>query len=85
MIEPTPQDLVDAIQAVHQSSAEVAKGGNLLARVNMHVAAIARCESVLRRMFSERELERLTGILVDMHRDPLGDDDQTLDNFMEEL
>lgn len=83
--DPTPEELVSAVRAVHATSAEVASEGDLVSLVNKHMRAIDHCEEALQRIFSTRELERLTGILVDMHRDPLGGDDQSLDAFVDEL
>ena len=80
--------LIDAVQAVHQTSAECAPDeGTLLDRVNRYVAAIDHCEAVLRETFSGRELARLTGILVDIHRAPLcdPDDPDTLATFLGDL
>ena len=78
-------EVVDAVQAVQATSADELTEGPLVERVNRHMRAVTVCEEVLRKTFSERELERLTRILVDMHRDPLGDGLETVEGFLEDL
>jgi hypothetical protein len=77
--------LVSAVQQVILSNANHATEGTLVQRVNRHMAAIDQCERVLRAQLSQEELSVLCGMLVDMHSDPLADDDQSLAHFMGDL
>ena len=85
------QSLVKAVQKVQETSADnyPAGAGKLLSSVSVYLNAVDDLKDLLLSTFSERELSRLTELLIDMQSDSLSVFDmygneipKTIDSFL---